>query len=88
MPYMPRLELRVSEELLALVDAARGGVPRGTWVKRVVEEAAGDGVAGPSVEVVREARVDLTPRSQPVSWHRHHATCRCGVCKPARETGS
>ena len=37
-----RLELRVSDEWLARLDAVRGDVRRGTFVKRALEQALGE----------------------------------------------
>lgn len=41
-PYMPdtqdaRLEIRLSQDLLTKIDAARGDIPRAAWVRRALE---------------------------------------------------
>lgn len=42
-----RLELRVSQGLLDRLDAVRGELPRGSFVKRALEKALGDAVERP-----------------------------------------
>ena len=37
-----RLELRITDELLAQIDAARGDVSRTRWVERALERALGE----------------------------------------------
>lgn len=55
-----RLELRVSREWLDRLDGLRGGVPRGTFVKRLVEDA-GAGSAQRAVAPGAVAPVHVKP---------------------------
>lgn len=61
-----QINLRCSEEQLALIDAARGSVPRNRWmveavVRRVEALAAADGRSAPSVRAPRGCRVVGVP---------------------------
>lgn len=55
-----RLELRITEELLAQIDAARGDVSRTRWVERALEKALG------AEEHVPERAVPAPPRASGV----------------------
>lgn len=54
MHYMQQpVSFRWSQELIRRVDAVRGDVPRSRWVRRVVEQALGDGPQGVAYPPVR-----------------------------------
>jgi hypothetical protein len=58
-----RFEMRVSAELLAKIDEARGPLPRATWVKRVVEAAL-------EPAKLPEPRPPVQARAVPGQWNR------------------
>lgn len=56
----------MSEEWLAAVDVARGGLPRGTWVKGAVEKALSSGVQVPVSDGVQSRASAASSRSSRV----------------------
>jgi hypothetical protein len=56
---MPRIEMRVSAEWLARLDEYRGDMPRGTFIKRLVD----DGLATVVVTGEEQEVIEVQPRS-------------------------
>jgi hypothetical protein len=100
---MRQINLRVDEELLERLDAARGGVPRNVWVRRAVEAALG-WVVDPADLAPSKPKPPSKPRAKVSEVERvrsevariggaggrgaHLQTCRCGLCLAGRREGS
>lgn len=54
-----KLSASLPDELVERLDAARGDVPRSTWLRRAVEERLGGGVVVGSMEPVGPAEAAL-----------------------------
>lgn len=63
-----RFEMRLSDELAEQIDAARGDVPRATWIKRTLESAleghAAVAAGGPRGRPVQPAELELPASSR------------------------
>lgn len=58
---MRTITVRMEEELLGRVDAARGDVPRERWVRRTLEEALVGEPGGQSVSTARGRSPEIRP---------------------------